>query len=446
MAKRKAKVSLNDAEDNGAANSHSDRRDAIFAATLKNLAKSSDGDELSFMRHEDTLARCGGMAMPSLCLRWLFCQDTLPLGRVLTLSGLFRSNKTALSFEISRWAIIHHGITTYNSVEEKDSPDMRTAIFRHNPDWLRYLRVLECPYQETWQGSVAFELENSKKQSKVAMDIPVVSIVDSVAAAPPKTEAAKFLTDKAGAGARGYATVALLNSDWLKHIVHRVNEGPNLLLLIQHSTEQPVDGIPGATVRKQKGGMEVGFAKTMALEMTRVKDLPETDSGGGAVIEIKCTKNSLGPTNRKITVTVRWWWEMNPSTGMPEQHYVWDWHDASMALLLSFETAKGRSNTWKELKNICDLHGESRRRVWSKALGIPSSSPVSYREAMEILEYDHPELLIPIYNLLHISRRPILLPGADLREIWDGKVPVSNVLPPLPYAREPVLGKGSYDE
>ena len=446
MAKKRAKAlsPADEHEQNGPADGRSDLRDSIQAALRKTLAKQEGAPTL--LTNKEALARAGGIALPSLCLRYLFHQDTLPLGRILTLSGLFRSNKTALAFEISSWIMQHQGLGWYNNAEERDSPGMRSAIFRHDEELINSMQILECSTQEQWQGSVTHQLNTIMNATKGVMIVPGVSIVDSIAAAPPKGEAANFIKDKGGAGARGFATIALLNSNWLTQITHRVNDGPFLLLLIQHSSEKPAEGLYGQPIRTQKGGMEVGFAKTMALEMTRVKDLKETDSGGGALINIECTKNSLGPTKRHIRVNCRWWWEEDPDGGDPKQQYVWDWHEASMSLLLSMETMPGRSATWKKLKEICDLHGESRQRVWSKALGIPSSSPVSYREAMEVLEYDHPELLPPIYNLFHISRQPILLPGADLAQIWNGTVGIPDVAPPLPYRREPILGAGFADE
>ena len=441
MAKKKASQDdITVAPEALGADAYSDECDLLQAALRKNGG---------MMTHDETLLRLGGIAMPSLCLRYLFCQDTLPFGRIMTLSGLFRSNKTALSLEMSRWLILHGGMCTYNSVEEKDSPGMREAIFRHNAKLLNRIGVKECHNQEEWQQSVSTQVDvinNWSKKNNDKMCIPGVSIVDSVAAAVPKAEVNAFMKEKGGAGYRGYATVALLNSSWMSNITHLVSAGPHILLLIQHSSEQPVEGIPGATVRKQKGGMEIAFSKTTSLEMTRIKDLKETDSGGGVMIEIKCTKNSLGPTGRAIRVNAKWWWVMDPETGLPQQHYVWDWHDASIELLLGFEAAKGRSTTWKSLKDICDLHVVSGRRVWSRALGIPQDSPVKYREASEILEYDHPELLKPIYELLHIERRPMFVPGGDLNAVWKGRVPITDLPLPPPYGREPILGVGAEDE
>lgn len=448
MAKKRVRATTTEdmaAEHRGAHDANSTGRDAIQAAARAQIATQHGGAQI--LTHDESLLRLGGIAVPALAVRYLFYQDALPLGRTLTLSGLFRSNKSSLAFEMACWILRHWGLAWYNSVEQKDAPEMRSAACDYDPALLRWFEPVECRTQEQWQGAAAAQFESIFKASEKRKDWRTygVSIVDSVAAAKPKKEVEKFLSENGGAGMRGYATVALLNSDWLMHMAGRVSSGPFLLLLIQHSSEVPVDGIPGATQRKQKGGGEIGFVKSTALELSRIQDFKETDSGGGAKIKIACTKNSFGPTNRSITVPVKWWWEPSPEpdpvTGihLRRQRYVWDWHEATIDLLLSFETMDGRKQTWKQLKEVCDIHKVTGRRVWSRALGIPESNPVKFNVAGEILEYEHPELLPALYDILHIARRPILVPGADLMDVWKGKVPVLPVPGPTPYPRRQIM-------
>ena len=433
MGKKKTNTVENLGE---AGDEHSDFRDSIQAATLKQMQTQYKG--LDMLSHAETLWRCGGIALPSLCLRYLSHQEAFALGRTLTLSGLFRSNKTSLAFEIMRWVLTYKGIGWYNDVERKDSPGMRESLMGYNQEFLNNIHILPCSMQEHWQSGVTNQFDSVLKMSEKyggKMRVVGCSVVDSVAAADPKAEQEAFISKHAGAGRRSHPILALYNSKWLTGIVHYVSAGPFILLLIQHSAEVQVEGTT-STTRKQKGGMEVAFAKTTAFEMTRKRDMKETSKGGGAIITIECSKNALGPSKRKIEVPVRWYWEPDPENpGESRQRYFWDWHHCSIQTMLSFEAMPGRKQTWNDIKEVCDLHVASGARVWSRALGIPKESPVKLSTAGEILEYEHPELLPPLYDILHIERRPVLKPGGDVLDLWNGRVAIPAIPDVPPYPR-----------
>jgi hypothetical protein len=436
LAKKKAvrvRTAAGEAVQHGGGDNFSDQRDAVQAAFLKHLGTShSDAEVLTQAQSE---ARCGGLALPALSLRYLFHQEALPLGRTIIVAGQYRSNKTAMTYELSRMVLTYHGLGWYMSVEEKDSPDMRAAILGHDPTMLKYLMPVQCGTQQQWQGGVSIGVERVLDICKGKFTSPGVAIVDSVAAAKPKEAMEKFFKDKGGAGSRSHPDIALLNSDWMSYVTHFIGRAPFLLLPIQHTTEKAVEGMPGVTTKNHKGGGEFGFAKTMSLEMARIRDIKEGDNYGAVEIAITCSKNSLGPTNRKLNVKALWWWHPDPVHGRPRQEYVWDWHDATINLLLSFEKMDGRKSTWKKIREVCDLHVVAGRRVWSRALGIPESSPVSYTDAGIILEYDHRELLPGLYDVLHITRRPIMVLGGDLWDVWNGKIAIPDVPEALPYPR-----------
>jgi hypothetical protein len=420
-----------------AGDNFSDCRDSIHAAVTKQLKVFNKDSRL--LTHAESMLLLGGIALPALCLRYLLHQDAFPLGRTLTLSGLFRSNKTSLAFEIARWILLHRGMAWYNDVEKKDSPDMRQALMNYDDNLLNYLEILPCSTQDQWQGGVTAQFDAISKISEKQggrFTVPGVSIVDSVAAADPKAESDKFMTDHGGAGRRAHPAVALYNAKWMTEIVHYVSEGPFILLLIQHSSEVQDPRTPGITTRKQKGGMEMAFAKTTAFEMTRVGDIKETANAGGVNIKIECSKNALGPSRRQIKVPARWTWVFNEELNRKRQHYYWDWHHASIELLLNFSTMDGRKGQWKELSQVCDLHKVSGARVWSRTLGVPEASPVTFAEAGHMLEHEHSDLMPALYDILHIERRGILKPGHDLRAVWTGKVPVLAVPEPPPYPRQ----------
>jgi len=436
----RAKTAAQQADEHGGNDAHSDQRDLMQSAFRRQLGVAHSGAEV--LNQAEAERRCGGLALPSLCLRYVFCQDALPLGRTLALAGMFRSNKTALAFEIARWFLYYRGMGWYMDVEKKDSPDMRSAIMEHDQSLLKYICAVQCGTQQQWQSGVNIAFEQVMDISKGKFTIPAITIADSVAAAKPMEEVAKFMSTSAskggqsGAGKRSHPSIALLNSDWMQYTVHNVAKGPFMFIPIQHTSEKAVDGVPGATKKEHKGGMEFGFAKTMALELRRLHDLKESACGGAVEIEVACSKNSLGPTGRKFPVKASWWYVHDPVTGARRQEYVWDWHGASIQLLTSFEKIDGRkTTTWKAIKDICDLHVEAGQHVWSRTLGIPASAPVTFTEAGIMLEYDHRELLPQLYDVLHITRRPLMPLGGDLKDVWNGKVVISDIPEPLPYPR-----------
>lgn len=444
MAKKKAvspRTPGMKAQSHGGPEGQSARRDALQAAANRQINALFGGDAI--MTQEQAELRCGGIALPSLCLRWLFHQDAMPLSRVITVAGLFGSCKTAMAFEISRWIVTYGGLARYYNVEQKDAPSLRSAIYRHDPALIPYISMVTCESQEQWQGGVAHDVEHFSPKAGGPLDVLSMGIVDSVAAAKPQKERDKFLSEKGGAGSRGYASMALLNSDWITHITGRIGRAPYLCVLIQHSNEVAVEGMPGVTKVTHKGGAEIGFAKTTAIEMKRMKNLKEgSGSSGGMDIAMSCSKNSLGPTHRKIIARARWGYQTNPDTGELVQTFLWDWHASSIDLLLSFDVTDGRKTLFKQVSQILDLHKCKAQTVWSRALGIPESSPVSYSEAGEMLEYDHPELLPDLYKLLAIERRPILRVGGDLAQLWRGEVPILDVPEPPPYPRGGRVGGG----
>lgn len=448
MAKRKRAAEGVSPPVENSGDRHSDVRDSLQDTINKHIV--SVNKTMRPLTHAETMLRTGGVALPALCLRYLLHQDAMPLGRTITLSGLFRSNKTSLAFDIARWVLYTNGIGQYLDVEKKDSPDMREALMAYDQTLLRYLTVVPCATQEQWQSAVTSQVRKVHERAEKnngAMTVPAISIVDSVAAAQPRAESEKFLAEHGGAGQRAHPAIALYNAQWMTSVVHLVNSGPFILVLIQHSSVVQDPSKPGVVTYKQKGGGEMAFAKTTAFEMARVRTLKETASGGGVVIQLTCSKNSLGPAERRIQVPSRWVWVPDPENpGKHRQSYFWDWHHATIDLLLSFETMDGRKQTFKDIKAVCDLHKASLGRVWSRTLGIPESSPVKFSEAGKILEYDHVHLMPALYDILRIKRRPILQPGGDLQSLWRGDVAVQEIPAIVPYPRDAYSGVESEED
>jgi hypothetical protein len=141
---------------------------------------------------------------------------------------------------------------------------------------------------------------------------------------------------------------------------------------------------------------------------------------GGVNLTIETRKNSLGPARIKIDVIFRWWWEDDPVTGTRIQKHVFDWDDASMNMLIKL--AKDKKTIWKRVIEVVDLHPKiSLRQVWSRELGIPEDSALSYAEAYRIIERDRPDILLELYKILGIRQRRQLSYGQDYLSLVNSK-------------------------
>jgi hypothetical protein len=394
----------------------------------------------SFLRQHKTVltpaqqqARMGGLLLPALSLRWVFAQNTIPLATTLTLSGLQYSCKTALAIEMARWVVSQPGIGWYNDVERKFSADTVFGIMFHRRELVDRLNICTAGTQNDWHGAVYSQVETMGTLSaQLGYDVvPGIAIVDSVAAAQPIDVENKF--EKAGGEvSRSFSEIALNNSRWLQSIPSRVAEQPFILVMIQHSKDVPIDGIPGMTQRVQKGGAEVQFVKTTGFELTRTKTIGNTKNPQGFTIQIKCSKNAFGVGGRVVEVDYRWPRAQvlqEDGTCVPGQYMYWDWHAATIKLLVNLMADKQERRIAAAIASVVDLHSKTGGRWWSDALGVSSADAMSASMLGERLEYDYPHLVAQLYDILDIAVRPVMVPGTPLRDVWSGIVPRMPVMP-----------------
>ena len=173
--------------------------------------------------------------------------------------------------------------------------------------------------------------------------------------------------------------------------------------------------------------------ETFEFEMVRVRDIQKIDEGG-VNLRIQTRKNSLGPGRITIDVVFRWWWEDDPATGLRIQKHLFDWDDASMALLV--QQAKDKKTVWKRINEVVDLHPQlSKRRVWSRELGISEESPASFADAYRIIEYDRPDILLELYKILGIRQRRAFKFGQDYVNMVDNPGPAGGPPDPTMYGK-----------
>jgi hypothetical protein len=124
------------------------------------------------------------------------------------------------------------------------------------------------------------------------------------------------------------------------------------------------------------------------------KDDIELLNESGRIIEITTEKNSLSPGNHeKLKIRMTWTFDENG-----RQQTVWDWHDASIELLTSFDaTRKKRIMDIVAIENV----DKGRRTADCSALGLKK---VSWNELGAAL-MEEPEILQGLDRFFNIRKR-----------------------------------------
>ena len=151
-------------------------------------------------------------------------------------------------------------------------------------------------------------------------------------------------------------------------------------------------------------------------------------------MRIAATKNNLGAPGRKIVVNLLWYNEILPAkdaegneTFRNQQFHFWDWHTASIRLLMDLQAADKKPQPGMDpklpalVKQVCDLeykHGTKNADVplvYSTALGISKQDAVSEVEASMLLE-SNKKVLGMLHGLLGVNEYTICDPAKKYRE------------------------------
>ena len=314
-----------------------------------------------------------GLPLNAISLRYIFSNDVFPYSRVTELVGVSESCKTALLFEIYRWHIFNttdlvaydpsemHGGYVHNLVEPRDSPDLRESILQLGP-YSPY-PVIQSDSVEDWQKSCTDWVKKAEERFELgAMPYPVALGVDSLTAVTTQDEMDK--TWSQGFADPGYSQIAKSINLWFKVFCNKMARWPVSFVGVNHLKEHRAAN--GAIDRKIPGGTAIKFASTFLLRLSRKDDI-ETLNESGLYIEIATEKNSLSPANHE-NLKVRMTWRFDENG---EQQTIWDWHDASIELLTSFDATRKRRIS--EIINIESVD-KSRRTADCPTLGLKKTS------------------------------------------------------------------------
>jgi len=392
--------------------------DGLFGS-MRNYVQERTGLTGSIGAEAETLLV--GLPLPALCLQYAFQSTVFPLSRVVQITGEEGSAKSALLYEIMRWHMTYGGGAVLAQNELKDSPDLRASLLQWNKQWLARCDVVDTHSMQEWQKVWTFGSQFMRgimdQAGGPGRTVPVVIACDSLTATAPEEEIAEMMKD--GCAKRGFALLANLISRYMRTIPRQIEGYPFTYIGTNHL--KPATDYMGRPTANIPGGKSVKFMETFEIEMHRhhIPDIDRLDYGGLRLV-LKLRKNSLGPSRRQFAAELLWWTGQDPETGLLRQETAWDWHAASIDLLLRFETDKGKKTLYTALRDICDINVVSRtdRTCWSKALQISKDDPLPYRTAGAMLE-QRMDLKLQMFPLLGIIQRRPFQPGVDYRDLLE---------------------------
>lgn len=361
-----------------------------------------------------------GLPLPALALRYLFGTTICPLSRIIQIVGEEGCGKSRLADEICRWHLSHGGGVVLAENENKDSPDMRYALWRWNRDWMSRLLTKPTYALEEWQDVFTTYLrlwqEFMDAEDGPGRTIPIAFVVDSVMATAPMAEIEQVT--KEGHASRGYALAAQLISRYMRVMPKLIQKYPFTIIGTNHM-KPTVDamGRPSVAI---PGGKSLKFMETFEITIKKAAQGYRIDKAeySGLRLQLKLSKNGAGETNRDIHAEVIWWFEPGPD-GTNIQHAAWDWDTATIEMIQKFENMPGKKKIYNRLKELTGITivDKGRRLAYSPTLGIPKDDPQPYRVVGARLE--SPEfagLMKEIHNVLGIIPRYEFKPGMDYRE------------------------------
>lgn len=359
-----------------------------------------------------------GLRLPALCLRYLFQSTVFPLSRMIQITGEEGSAKSAFLYELFGWHMNYGGGAVLAENENKDSPELRNSILQWNPTWLNRMVKVETFSLEEWQDMLTKYVDVARKQQDAkdgpGRTLPICFGVDSIMATAPQAEIDAVRKD--GHATRGYALAANLIARYMRTMPERIRSYPFTIAGTNHL--KPSTDARGFPTSNIPGGKAVKFMETYEIEMKRTAghDIDLLDYGGLRV-QLKATKNSLGPSRKSITAELLWW-NAESEDGTVRQQTAWDWDTASIELIAALENAKGKKTIFNKLSEITGIKIASRplRTAYSDLLGIPQSDPQLYRVVGAKLE-EHPEILADVYRVLGVHQRFEFQPGRDYMEM-----------------------------
>jgi len=397
---------------------------AFLQATLDQLrAKTGDPDIVMIGTDELLLM---GIPLPSFCLEYVLGVTVWPLERLVMVVGPFATCKSGFTAEVTRWFKDYcygQGVVMENE-SKFNEPWFRSIIGWHHANAIGHV---SCDSLDAWQqalqtilSSLKIQFDGTPKNPGPGPVYPIHLIVDSVMGKAMEESQARI--EKKGHAGRDHPVEAMSITKFLRKIPQDMRRWPVMLTginqLKKSTTEQ------GFTKKDKAGGHGLDFQESLEIELSRLGRQTLKDHQL-LKIQFKLTKSSLGVDQRKIVVDIRYWDEPsdpdNPDECDWRQKTVFDWHGATISLLLSMVGPERKlwiGDRMDGTPQILDLREVSRgakgKGVWSKTLGIPAEAPVSFSEAGAILT-ENKNVMRRLRQVYCVRHGTPFQPGVDYR-------------------------------
>lgn len=360
-----------------------------------------------------------GVPLPSFAMEYLVQNNIWPLSRVIQVDGLEGSLKSGFAIEVARWFIEKTGgFAEILEHESKYSPDWTNSIVGW--DKAKLVAVQHCDSVDDWQKRMQWRHKDLKRKMQGTQTeqgpgaiFGLLTIVDSIMGKLMLESQVRI--ERKGFAGRDHPVEALSITRFLQKVPQDIRRWPFSILAVNH-LKMNKDERTGLTIRSKAGGKHINFQETYELELGKAGRFTRKN-GEGIRLVLRCQKNSLGVTGRRIPVEVLWWEE---ETEMPNgnmewrQHTVWDWHKATVDVLLGLD---GPEKT--RCAEIVDLHvvsrGDKGKAIYSRTLRIPKSDPQPYFVVGKTIMANE-EVLMQLRRAFGVKLRRIFEPGVDFRE------------------------------
>jgi hypothetical protein len=395
---------------------HDMASDAAWTATVK--VQQKDNDRKDLVTAGEARKLVVGIPLPSLSLMYLLQSSVLPVGRLYQIIGEEGSSKSSFLAEMMRWILIHSGYAMVFETEGKDIAELREAIWEHNRTWLDVRSLIDpCNSLEHWMSNLGSEIGEITRYNEgysgmpgLGWKNPYVFGVDAFTSVAADETIGKIA--KEGAPGRGYALEANLISKY-GHTWTDKLRGTSIIIAGTNHMKPKMDD-HGNVLPHSPGGKSIKFHESLEFYMKRQGAYKEA-AKSGVWLWIEMLKNSIGERLKSVRVAKVWDWHHHEDVDDFRQHTFFDWHTATLDMLLRFEADKDSKKTWHAINDVVDINAAPQGRFWSTRLGIPKDKPARRHEFGKAIDYDR-GVCRELFPLLGITRRPVFRPGTKLAE------------------------------
>lgn len=352
--------------------------------------------------------RLVGLPIPCFAIRYLFQSTVLPLGKVIGITGPRGAMKSTLMFEFLKWFYKAKCPYAILETENKVGDENYEAMFDHDPN---IPRPETCTSMDEWISMTNAYNKQFKEYCEKYGRITAMAVgLDSLTAVGCDTllkksseegVVGKRFPDEAGMLSTFFKTIPDLTYGWPFNFIYTNHYKPKY------------DMQTGRETFHMPGGSATEFYTSYLIKTTKQRTSVVQATGVYTDVYMHMEKNSLGADHLNLKATM-----CHSKERVGEDvvlRAAWDWPTTSIEKLLAL--LKDDGQTKHLLKEVFDLTAVTAGRVWSDALGIPKTDPISKYDAGILLECsDNALLMKEIHKATGVADHHVYVVGQDYLE------------------------------